>query len=121
MASNASIEKPEETYQRPESVASSDGVIEKPESRQGVPNDNERQQANDEDLSRQKSAAPSEIEYPGMKERIIVFVAILLALFLMALVSYSSPFTMMLESRAQADHPSCLGSNDSRNSHPSDH
>ncbi|KAK4502565.1 hypothetical protein PRZ48_005991 [Zasmidium cellare] len=79
MAHETPIEKPEETHQRAESVASSEAEIEK---QQPVVED---EQPEDEDLSRQKSAAPSEIEYPAAKERIIIFVAILLALFLMAL------------------------------------
>ncbi|KAF7196370.1 MFS-type efflux pump MFS1 [Pseudocercospora fuligena] len=80
---------PEEktTSRRPESVESlsSHGLedFEKPR------DEDVKERPSTEDsgdaLARQKSAAPSEIEYPGTKETIIVMTAILLAVFLMAL------------------------------------
>ncbi|KAF2163359.1 hypothetical protein M409DRAFT_68624 [Zasmidium cellare ATCC 36951] len=81
MAADMPVEKPEETHHRAESLASSDAEVEK----QQPVADEQQQEQKDEDLSRQKSAAPSEIEYPPTRERVVIFIAILLALFLMAL------------------------------------
>ncbi|EME45094.1 hypothetical protein DOTSEDRAFT_149923 [Dothistroma septosporum NZE10] len=78
---DTSIAKTQPVHERSESL-SSRSDLDDVEKSQHTPNDNA--DTHDE-LSRQKSAAPSEYEYPGPKETAIVMVAILLAVFLMAL------------------------------------
>lgn len=77
-----SMAQPQPVHERAESLSSlsNHSDLEKSE----LPS-NYNTTTTDNDLSRQKSTTPSEIEYPGPKETAIVMIAILLALFLMAL------------------------------------
>ena len=77
----ATIAKPEQIYEKAESVSSShDDDLEKSQQQQDL---SSTQQDGDQ-LARRPSAAPSE-QYPEGKQVVLIMIAILLAVFLMAL------------------------------------
>lgn len=78
---SAAIKSPDEIHEKAESICSGDT---EPYEKPYRTNSDAARETDDNDLTRKPSAAPSEV-YPEGKEVVLVMIAILLAVFLMAL------------------------------------